>query len=85
MKTAKELTKIAQDARELRYKRLQEEAEIFCETVGEEMMRAAETGQNKYIAFIPKNILPLVREILNNNGYDVSSSSGEYAISWPIV
>lgn len=85
MKTAKELTEIAQNARELRYKRLLEEAENFCETISEEMTRAAEAGQNKYIAFIPKNILPLVREIFINNGYDVSSSSGEYAISWPIV
>jgi hypothetical protein len=85
MKTAKELTKVAQDARELKYKRLQEEAEIFCETISEEMERAAEAGVNKYVAFIPKNILPLVRDILNENGYDVYSSSGDYAISWPIV
>lgn len=85
MKTAKELTEIAKEAQKLRHERLQEEATVFCERLSEEMEREAEAGKNKYIAFIPKSLLPFVREILNNNGYDVSSSSGEYAITWPVV
>ena len=87
MKTAKELTKIAQDARELKLKRLQEEAEIFCETISDEMERAAEAGKNTYTTKLPIDIYWCACEIFTNNGYEVSYSrkTGETTITWFMV
>lgn len=87
MKTAKELTKIAQDARELKLKKLQEEAEIICEKIGEEMLREAEAGKNTYTAKLPANIYWCACEIFMSNGYEVNYSrkTGETTISWSMV
>jgi hypothetical protein len=87
MKTAKELTEIAQDARELKLKRLREEAENICEKIGEEMLREAEAGKNTYTVKLPANIYWCACEIFMNNGYEVNYSrkTGEATISWSMV
>jgi hypothetical protein len=87
MKTAKELTEIAQDACELKLKKLREEAESICEKIGEEMLREAEAGKNTYTVKLPANIYFFACEIFMSNGYEINFSrkTGETTISWPIV
>lgn len=87
MKTAQELTKISQDARELKVKQLREEAENICEKINKEMLREAEAGKNTYTVKLPANICFFACEIFMNNGYDwnYSRKNGEVTISWPIV
>ena len=85
MKKAHELTEIYQEAMRRRYEERKAEAIKFCEEIGEEMEKAAAAGAIKYKTVIPKTLLPLVHDILGENGYRVSTDAGSHLIWWPLV
>lgn len=85
MKKAREITEIYQEALQRRYEERQAEATKFCEEIGEEMAKAAAAGAIKYKTVIPQTILPLVRDILKESGYRISTDEGFHLIWWPLV
>ena len=85
MKKAHEITKIYQEAMQRKYEERKAEAIKFCEEIGEEIEKVAETGAINYKTVIPQTILPLVRDILGENGYRISTDNGFHLIWWPLV
>ncbi len=85
MKKAHEITKIYQEAMQRKYEERKAEAIKFCEEIGEDIEKAAEAGAIKYKTVIPQTILPLVRDILGENGYRISTDGGFHLIWWPLV
>lgn len=85
MKKAHEITKIYQEAMQRKYEERKVEAIKFCEEIGEEIEKAAEAGAIKYQTVIPQTLLPLVRDILGENGYRISTDNGFHLIWWPLV
>lgn len=97
MKKAHELTKIYQEAIQRKHEEHQAEAMPhksekhhaeaikFCEEIGKKMEKAAKVGAIKYKTVIPQTILPLVRDILSENGYRISTYEGFHLIWWPLV